>query len=134
MSKFNFCLVLLQHRYLIFVRKSANVTIISRISIFNANEKGKYSITTTRVQLSLHLHVVVGDVGGAAKGGKATDVRFAWQAERENPGLTQDIIMKILEKKNVQINFTESLLRMAADDVEGKCADKVCREKAIPLH
>lgn len=28
--------------------------------------------------------------------------------------------MKILEKKNVQINFTESLLRMAADDVEGK--------------
>ncbi|MEQ2196507.1 Programmed cell death protein 10-A, partial [Xenoophorus captivus] len=29
-----------------------------------------------------------------------------------------DIIMKILEKKNVQINFTESLLRMAADDVE----------------
>lgn len=42
------------------------------------------------------------------------------QAERENPGLTQDIIMKILEKKNVQINFTESLLRMAADDVEGE--------------
>ncbi|TNN66984.1 Programmed cell death protein 10 [Liparis tanakae] len=40
------------------------------------------------------------------------------KAERENPGLTQDIIMKILEKKNVQINFTESLLRMAADDVE----------------
>lgn len=29
--------------------------------------------------------------------------------------------MKILEKKNVQINFTESLLRMAADDVEGAC-------------
>lgn len=45
---------------------------------------------------------------------------FCSQAERENPGLTQDIIMKILEKKNVQINFTESLLRMAADDVEGK--------------
>lgn len=43
------------------------------------------------------------------------------QAERENPGLTQDIIMKILEKKNVQLNFTESLLRMAADDVEGDC-------------
>lgn len=42
------------------------------------------------------------------------------QAERENPGLTQDIIMKILEKKNVQINFTESLLRMAAVDVEGE--------------
>lgn len=42
------------------------------------------------------------------------------QAERENPGLIQDIIMKILEKKNVQINFTESLLRMAADDVEGE--------------
>lgn len=41
------------------------------------------------------------------------------QAERENPGLTQDIIIKILEKKNVEVNFTESLLRMAADDVEG---------------
>lgn len=27
--------------------------------------------------------------------------------------------MKILEKKSVEINFTESLLRMAADDVEG---------------
>uniref|UniRef100_A0A2K6GRE4 Programmed cell death 10 n=1 Tax=Propithecus coquereli TaxID=379532 RepID=A0A2K6GRE4_PROCO len=39
-------------------------------------------------------------------------------AEKENPGLTQDIIMKILEKKSVEINFTESLLRMAADDVE----------------
>ncbi|KAL7879323.1 hypothetical protein SRHO_G00015770 [Serrasalmus rhombeus] len=40
------------------------------------------------------------------------------KAEKENPGLTQDIILKILEKKNVEINFTESLLRMAADDVE----------------
>lgn len=28
--------------------------------------------------------------------------------------------MKILEKKSVDVNFTESLLRMAADDVEGK--------------
>ena len=28
--------------------------------------------------------------------------------------------MKILEKKNVEVNFTESLLRMAADDVEGE--------------
>ncbi|XP_066890059.1 programmed cell death protein 10 isoform X1 [Kogia breviceps] len=40
------------------------------------------------------------------------------KAEKENPGLTQDIIMKILEKKSVEVNFTESLLRMAADDVE----------------
>lgn len=51
------------------------------------------------------------------------------QAERENPGLTQDIIMKILEKKNVQINFTESLLRMAADDVEGECV--MCWNKPV---
>lgn len=50
--------------------------------------------------------------------------RLLCQAERENPGLTQDIIMKILEKKNVQINFTESLLRMAADDVEGEYVRK----------
>uniref|UniRef100_A0A8B9KKH4 Programmed cell death 10a n=1 Tax=Astyanax mexicanus TaxID=7994 RepID=A0A8B9KKH4_ASTMX len=41
------------------------------------------------------------------------------KAEKENPGLTQEIILKILEKKNVEINFTESLLRMAADDVKG---------------
>ncbi|XP_031648479.1 programmed cell death protein 10-B isoform X2 [Oncorhynchus kisutch] len=46
------------------------------------------------------------------------------KAERENPGLTQDIIMKILEKKNVQINYTESLLRMAADDVEEFLVDR----------
>uniref|UniRef100_A0A8C6VUQ7 Programmed cell death 10b n=1 Tax=Nothobranchius furzeri TaxID=105023 RepID=A0A8C6VUQ7_NOTFU len=44
--------------------------------------------------------------------------------DEENPGLTQDIIMKILEKKNVQINFTESLLRMAADDVEEFMIDR----------
>lgn len=36
--------------------------------------------------------------------------------------------MKILEKKNVQINFTESLLRMAADDVEGECEKKTTAE------
>ncbi|KAJ1070635.1 hypothetical protein K5549_003614 [Capra hircus] len=42
------------------------------------------------------------------------------KAEKENPGLTQDIIMKILEKKSVEVNFTESLLRMAADDVEAE--------------
>ncbi|KAM8903842.1 programmed cell death protein 10-A isoform 3-T4 [Spinachia spinachia] len=40
------------------------------------------------------------------------------QAEKENPGLTQDIVMKILEKKNLKIDYNESLLRMAADDVE----------------
>jgi len=34
--------------------------------------------------------------------------------------------MKILEKKNVQINFTESLLRMASDDVEGEQIRKRC--------
>ncbi|XP_041919122.1 programmed cell death protein 10-A isoform X1 [Alosa pseudoharengus] len=42
------------------------------------------------------------------------------KAEKENPGLTQDIIMKVLEKKNVEVNFPESLLRMAADDVEAE--------------
>ncbi|CAB1348248.1 unnamed protein product [Coregonus sp. 'balchen'] len=46
------------------------------------------------------------------------------KAEKENPGLTQDIIMKILEKKNVEVNFTESLLRMAADDVEEFMIDR----------
>ncbi|KAB0349259.1 hypothetical protein FD754_014116 [Muntiacus muntjak] len=41
-----------------------------------------------------------------------------YSAGKENPGLTQDIIMKILEEKSVEVNFTESLLQMAADDVE----------------
>uniref|UniRef100_A0A3B4EH46 Programmed cell death 10a n=1 Tax=Pygocentrus nattereri TaxID=42514 RepID=A0A3B4EH46_PYGNA len=49
-------------------------------------------------------------------------------AEKENPGLTQEIIMKILEKKSVEINFTESLLRMAADDVEEYMVDRPERE------
>ncbi|XP_008306651.1 programmed cell death protein 10 [Cynoglossus semilaevis] len=39
------------------------------------------------------------------------------RAEQENPGLTQDIVMKILEKKRLKVNYIESLLRMAADDV-----------------
>lgn len=42
------------------------------------------------------------------------------QAEQENPGLTQDIIMKILEKKNLRINYTECLLRMADEGVDGR--------------
>ena len=44
------------------------------------------------------------------------------QAEKENPGLTQDIVLKILEKKNLEINYAESLLRMATEDVEGTSA------------
>lgn len=46
------------------------------------------------------------------------------KAEKENPGLTQDIVMKILEKKNLKINYCESLLRMAADDVEEFMIDR----------
>ncbi|KAM6932579.1 programmed cell death protein 10-A isoform 1-T2 [Lycodopsis pacificus] len=46
------------------------------------------------------------------------------KAEKENPGLTQDIVMKILEKKNVKIDYNESLLRMAADDVEEFMIDR----------
>lgn len=45
---------------------------------------------------------------------------MCFKAEKENPGLTQDIIMKVLEKKNLRVNYSESLLRMAADDVEGR--------------
>lgn len=46
-------------------------------------------------------------------------VFVCFKAEKENPGLTQDIVMKILEKKNLKVNYNESLLRMASDDVEG---------------
>lgn len=45
-------------------------------------------------------------------------LRTAFQkAEKENPGLTQDVIMRILEKKNLKFNYSESLLRMAADNM-----------------
>lgn len=46
------------------------------------------------------------------------------KAEKENPGLTQDIVMKILEKNNLKINYCESLLRMAADDVKEFMIDR----------
>ncbi|KAM7399515.1 hypothetical protein PAMP_018782 [Pampus punctatissimus] len=46
------------------------------------------------------------------------------KAEKENPGLTQDIVMKILEKKNLKIDYNESLLRMAADNVEEFMIDR----------
>ncbi|XP_070827285.1 programmed cell death protein 10-A [Chaetodon auriga] len=46
------------------------------------------------------------------------------KAEKENPGLTQDIVMKILEKKNLKVNYNESLLRMASDDVDEFLIDR----------
>uniref|UniRef100_A0A8C5BV18 Programmed cell death 10a n=1 Tax=Gadus morhua TaxID=8049 RepID=A0A8C5BV18_GADMO len=46
------------------------------------------------------------------------------KAEKENPGLTQDIVLKILEKKNLEINYAESLLRMATEDVEEFLIDR----------
>ncbi|XP_008283746.1 programmed cell death protein 10-A [Stegastes partitus] len=55
----------------------------------------------------------------------AQTLRAAFKkAEKENPGLTQDIVMKILEKKNLKINYCESLLRMAADDVKDFMIDR----------
>ncbi|XP_026154847.1 programmed cell death protein 10-A [Mastacembelus armatus] len=46
------------------------------------------------------------------------------KAEKENPGLTQDIVMKIVEKKNLKVNYSESLLRMTAEDVEEFVIDR----------
>ncbi|TKS81213.1 Programmed cell death protein 10 [Collichthys lucidus] len=46
------------------------------------------------------------------------------KAEKENPGLTQDIVMKIVEKKNLKVDFNEALLRMAEDDVEEFLIDR----------
>lgn len=51
-----------------------------------------------------------------------------FQAEKENPGLTQDIVVKVLEKKNLKVNYNESLLRMAADDVEGTSPGEWCMQ------
>lgn len=41
------------------------------------------------------------------------------KAEKDIPGLTQDILLKILQKKHSQINYHESLLRMAKENLEG---------------
>ncbi|XP_058490836.1 programmed cell death protein 10-A [Solea solea] len=46
------------------------------------------------------------------------------KAEKENPGLTQSIVIKILEKKRLRINYNESLLRMAGDGVEEFMIDR----------
>lgn len=46
------------------------------------------------------------------------------KAEKENPGLTQDIVVKILEKKRLEINYNECLLRMATDDVQEFMIDR----------
>lgn len=55
----------------------------------------------------------------------AQTLRAAFKkAERENPGLTQDIVIKILEKKKLRINYNECLLRMAGDDVEEFMIDR----------
>uniref|UniRef100_A0A3Q0RVR4 Programmed cell death 10a n=1 Tax=Amphilophus citrinellus TaxID=61819 RepID=A0A3Q0RVR4_AMPCI len=55
----------------------------------------------------------------------AQNLRAAFmKAEKENPGLTQDVVVKILEKKNLKINYSESLLRMAADDMEELMIDR----------
>lgn len=42
------------------------------------------------------------------------------KAEKETPGLTQDVVVKILEKKKLKINYNEALLRMAGDDMQGR--------------
>lgn len=53
------------------------------------------------------------------------------QAEQENPGLTQDIIMKILEKSDLQIDYTECLLRMADGDVDGRRLTKKSKRASV---
>uniref|UniRef100_A0A8D3DJP7 Programmed cell death 10b n=1 Tax=Scophthalmus maximus TaxID=52904 RepID=A0A8D3DJP7_SCOMX len=78
----------------------------------------------TNSMVSMTLYAVMYPVFNEVRYPALTAVSLSKYAERENPGLTQDIIMKILEKKNVQINFTESLLRMAADDVEDFMIDR----------
>lgn len=64
---------------------------------------------------------------------KKNEILILPQAEKENPGLTQEIIMKILEKKNVELNFSESLLRMAADDVKGVFACMCLCSSLLPV-
>ncbi|XP_069474593.1 programmed cell death protein 10 isoform X1 [Ambystoma mexicanum] len=86
--------------------------------------------TTSMVSMPLYavMYPVFKELQGinlsAAQTLRAAFIKFLAQAEKENPGLTQDIIMKILEKKSVEVNFTESLLRMAADDVEEYMIDR----------
>ncbi|XP_054649608.1 programmed cell death protein 10-A [Dunckerocampus dactyliophorus] len=40
------------------------------------------------------------------------------KAEEDNPGVTQEFVLKLLENKNIKINYNECLLRMAAADMK----------------
>ncbi|KAL3992150.1 annexin A3 [Sarotherodon galilaeus] len=46
------------------------------------------------------------------------------KAEKETPGLTQDVVVKMLEKKKLKINYNEALLRMAGDDMQELMIDR----------
>eukprot|EP00058_Branchiostoma_floridae_P008294 XP_002593782.1 hypothetical protein BRAFLDRAFT_245780 [Branchiostoma floridae] len=72
--------------------------------------------------VSLPLHVVLYPVLDEVQkkdAAAAQTLRAAFnKAERENPGLTQEVIMGVLRGQGSDVNLVESLLRMSADDCE----------------
>lgn len=46
------------------------------------------------------------------------------EAEKHIPGLTQEVLLKILQKKTIRVNYHESLLRMADEEFEALMIDR----------
>ncbi|KAM8853670.1 programmed cell death protein 10-A [Synchiropus picturatus] len=52
------------------------------------------------------------------------------EAEKQNPGLTQEFLLRVLEKKKPKVNYQESLLRMAAAEAEVLPELRIDRQEA----
>uniref|UniRef100_A0A3B3ZIS4 Programmed cell death protein 10 dimerisation domain-containing protein n=1 Tax=Periophthalmus magnuspinnatus TaxID=409849 RepID=A0A3B3ZIS4_9GOBI len=60
------------------------------------------------------------DTSSAAQTLKAAFIK----AEKHSPGLTQQILLKIMQKENIQVNYHECLLRMASEEFEALMIDR----------
>lgn len=60
------------------------------------------------------------DTSSAAQTLKAAFI----EAEKHSPGLTQQILLKVLQKEKIQVNYHECLLRMADEEFEALMIDR----------
>ncbi|CAM9344885.1 unnamed protein product [Lampetra planeri] len=78
------------------------------------------SVTDSVVALHAVMHPVFNQLEKVSQSAAGT-LRAAFvEAEEENPGMTQHFLMRIRQKKNVKINYHESLLHMATADDKGR--------------
>ncbi|CAL1571716.1 unnamed protein product [Knipowitschia caucasica] len=60
------------------------------------------------------------DISSATQTLKAAFIK----AEKHSPGLTQQILLKVLQKEQIQVNYHECLLRMAAEEFEAMMIER----------